>query len=61
MAGYHSPADTPDRVAPATLHAVARLVVATVWFIAGSAAKISSLVDDGRSAAGSGQGGRYAR
>ena len=44
MAGYHSPADTPDRVDPATLHAVARLVVATVWFIAGSDAKLSSLI-----------------
>lgn len=31
MAGYHSPADTPDRVDRATLTALARLVVATVW------------------------------
>jgi hypothetical protein len=31
MAGYHSPADTPDRVETATLTAVARLVVATGW------------------------------
>jgi hypothetical protein len=29
MAGYHSPADTPDRVEVATLVAVTRLVVAT--------------------------------
>jgi len=34
MAGYHSPADTPDRVDPATLTAIARLVIATVWLIA---------------------------
>jgi hypothetical protein len=31
MAGYHSPADTPDRVEPDTLTAVARLVMATIW------------------------------
>jgi hypothetical protein len=31
MAGYHSPADTPDRVEPDTLTAIARLVLATVW------------------------------
>ncbi|UWZ59628.1 M28 family peptidase [Dactylosporangium aurantiacum] len=31
MAGYHSPADTPDRVEPATLTAVAKLVTAAVW------------------------------
>ncbi|MEV4760764.1 M28 family peptidase [Micromonospora sp. NPDC049559] len=30
MAGYHSPADTPERVEPATLAAIARLVTATV-------------------------------
>ncbi|WP_200207778.1 M28 family metallopeptidase [Micromonospora coerulea] len=29
MGGYHSPADTPDRVDPDTLRAIARLVVAT--------------------------------
>ncbi|WP_426503307.1 M28 family peptidase [Dactylosporangium sp. McL0621] len=33
MAGYHSPADTPDRVEPATLAAIARLVVATVMLL----------------------------
>ncbi len=32
MAGYHSPADTADRVDPATMAALTRLVVATVWF-----------------------------
>ncbi|MEV0136262.1 M28 family peptidase [Dactylosporangium sp. NPDC050688] len=31
MAGYHSPADTPDRVEPATLTAVAKLVAAAAW------------------------------
>ena len=31
MGGYHSPADTPDRVDPDTLAAIARLVVATGW------------------------------
>jgi len=30
MAGYHSPADTTDRVEPATMTALARLVIATV-------------------------------
>ncbi|WP_230394411.1 M28 family peptidase [Plantactinospora alkalitolerans] len=34
MAGYHSPADTPDRVEPGTLTAIARLVVATGWLAA---------------------------
>ncbi|MDW5325011.1 M28 family metallopeptidase [Plantactinospora sp. KLBMP9567] len=34
MAGYHSPADTPDRVEPDTLAAITRLVVATVWLAA---------------------------
>jgi hypothetical protein len=48
MAGYHSPADTPDRVSPATLAAVARLVVATVWFAASSGARLSSLIGDRR-------------
>lgn len=32
--GYHTPADTPDRVRDDTLTAVARLVVATVWQLA---------------------------
>jgi hypothetical protein len=34
MGGYHSPADVPDRVEPATLAAVCRLVIATVWLAA---------------------------
>lgn len=36
MAGYHSPADTPDRVETATLTAVCRLVVVTAWLAAGT-------------------------
>jgi hypothetical protein len=32
MAGYHSPADIPERVEPTTLTAIARLVVAACWF-----------------------------
>jgi aminopeptidase YwaD len=48
MAGYHSPADTPDRVDPATLAAIARLVVATVWLVATSDATLSSLIGDRR-------------
>ncbi|MFG2041616.1 M28 family metallopeptidase [Dactylosporangium sp. NPDC048998] len=42
MAGYHSPADTPDRVETATLTAVARLVVATGLLINTSPARVSS-------------------
>nr|BFE56304.1 hypothetical protein GCM10020063_008300 [Dactylosporangium thailandense] len=42
MAGYHSPADTPDRVETATLTAVARLVVATGLLAAAGAATVSS-------------------
>ncbi len=34
MAGYHSPADTADRVDPATMVAICRLVVATGWLAA---------------------------
>jgi aminopeptidase YwaD len=37
MPGYHSPADSPDLVEGATLEAMARLVLATVWTLAGSA------------------------
>jgi len=48
MAGYHSPADTADRVDPATLTAVARLVVATVWLVAASGVTLSSLIGDKR-------------
>jgi aminopeptidase YwaD len=40
MAGYHSPADTPERVEPTTLTAIARLVVAACWF-AGRAPVVS--------------------
>ncbi|GLL03759.1 M28 family metallopeptidase [Dactylosporangium matsuzakiense] len=42
MAGYHSPADTPDRVETATLTAVARLVVATGLLVAADTATVSS-------------------
>jgi len=42
MAGYHSPADTPDRVDPDTLTAVVRLVAATGWIVAAPTAKLSS-------------------
>jgi hypothetical protein len=45
MGGYHSPADTPDRVDPVTLAAVCRLVVATAWLASG---KLSSLIGDRR-------------
>ncbi|GLW29277.1 M28 family metallopeptidase [Actinoplanes regularis] len=46
MGGYHSPADTPERVDPATLAAVCRLVVATVWLTATSTSTLSSLIGD---------------
>jgi hypothetical protein len=46
MGGYHSPADTPDRVQVATLVAVCRLVVATGWLAATSGTKLSSLIGD---------------
>jgi Iap family predicted aminopeptidase len=46
MAGYHSPADTPDRVDHATVAAITRLVVATVWFTAASLHYSSSLIGD---------------
>ncbi|MFD0575492.1 M28 family peptidase [Dactylosporangium darangshiense] len=42
MAGYHSPADTPDRVETATLEAVARLTVAAAMMYT------SSLIGDRR-------------
>ena len=48
MAGYHSPADTPDRVQAETMVALARLVVATVWFATASTATLSSLIGDRR-------------
>ena len=46
MAGYHSPADTADRVEPDTMVAICRLVVATGWLAASDAAKLSSLIGD---------------
>ncbi|MDO3704399.1 M28 family peptidase [Micromonospora sp. C28SCA-DRY-2] len=46
MAGYHSPADTAERVEPATLTALARLVVATVRLAAPSPATLSSPIGD---------------
>lgn len=48
MAGYHSPADTPDRVDPHTLEAIARLVVATVCLAAPAPATVSSSIGDER-------------
>ena len=48
MAGYHSPADTPDRVEAATTSALARLVIATVWFVAASTATLRSFIGDRR-------------
>jgi aminopeptidase YwaD len=48
MPGYHSAADTPDRVDPDTLAAVAKLVVATALLVSGRAAHVSSLLVDRR-------------
>ncbi|MEV0131738.1 M28 family peptidase [Dactylosporangium sp. NPDC050688] len=48
MAGYHSPADTPDRVETATLTAVARLVTATGWLVTVDPATLQSLIGDKR-------------
>jgi hypothetical protein len=48
MAGYHSPADTPDRVELTTMTALARLVVATGWFAAAASTTVSSLIGDKR-------------
>lgn len=48
MGGYHSPADTPDRVDPGTLAAVARLVVATVHLATSAPATLSSSIGDTR-------------
>ncbi|MEV6929170.1 hypothetical protein AB0M46_32420 [Dactylosporangium sp. NPDC051485] len=48
MAGYHSPADTPEHVEPATLAAVAQLVVATGLLITKDPATVSSLIGDRR-------------
>ncbi|MEU7711658.1 M28 family peptidase [Micromonospora chalcea] len=48
MGGYHSPADTPDKVDPATLAAIARLVVATAHLAATAPATLSSSIGDKR-------------
>jgi Zn-dependent M28 family amino/carboxypeptidase len=48
MAGYHSPADTADRVETAALTAIARLVVATGWLAGRSPGILSSLIGDRR-------------
>ncbi|MEV4199654.1 M28 family metallopeptidase [Micromonospora globbae] len=48
MGGYHSPADTPDKVDPATLGAIARLVVATAHLVAAAPATLSSSIGDER-------------
>lgn len=46
MAGYHSPADTPDRVEDATLTSLARLLVATAWLAAATPATLPSVIGD---------------
>jgi hypothetical protein len=46
MGGYHSPADTPDRVDSATLVAVCRFVVAIAWLAATTSPRLSSLIGD---------------
>jgi hypothetical protein len=48
LRGYHSPADTADRVDPATLAAVAELVVATGWLASREPARVLSLIGDER-------------
>lgn len=48
MAGYHSPADTADRVETGTLTAVAKLVVATGWLATTDPATLRSLIGDER-------------
>ncbi|WP_233601070.1 MULTISPECIES: M28 family metallopeptidase [Micromonospora] len=48
MGGYHSPADTPDKVDPGTLALIARLVVATVHLAAAAPATLSSSIGDKR-------------
>ncbi|MET7422190.1 M28 family peptidase [Dactylosporangium sp. NPDC005555] len=48
MAGYHSPADTADRVETPTLEAVARLVVAAGWLAVADPATLQSLIGDER-------------
>jgi hypothetical protein len=46
MAGYHSPADTPDRIDTATPSPPSRLVVATAWSLAMAPATLSSVIGD---------------
>jgi hypothetical protein len=46
MAGYHSPADTADRVDPATMTLVCRLIVATAHLIATRNNNLSPLIGD---------------
>lgn len=48
MAGYHSPADTADRVEAETMTALARLVVTTAWLAASAPATLPSLIGDER-------------
>ncbi|MEU0154142.1 M28 family peptidase [Micromonospora fulviviridis] len=48
MAGYHSPADTPDRVDADTLRAVAHLVVATACLASPAPTTLSSSIGDER-------------
>ncbi|MFJ8579339.1 M28 family metallopeptidase [Micromonospora sp. NPDC093277] len=48
MGGYHSPADTPDKVDSATLAAIAGLVVATAHLAAATPATLSSSIGDKR-------------
>ncbi|WP_433288832.1 M28 family metallopeptidase [Micromonospora sp. CA-244673] len=48
MGGYHSPADTPDKVDPATLTAIARLVVATAHLAGTAPATLPSPIGDKR-------------
>lgn len=48
MGGYHSPADTPDKVDRTTLVAIARLVVATAHLAAAASATLRSSIGDKR-------------
>ncbi|MEV5630947.1 M28 family metallopeptidase [Micromonospora tulbaghiae] len=48
MGGYHSPADTPDKVDPATPGAIARLVVTTAHLAAATSATLPSPIGDRR-------------
>ncbi|MEQ4306155.1 hypothetical protein ABNF97_33030 [Plantactinospora sp. B6F1] len=48
MAGYHSPADTADRVEPATLAAITQLVVATAWLASTTPTTLRSSIGDER-------------